>query len=180
MRRITILLSLTLPLLLASCVKPRISAKPLSLPQEGMSAGVVAKNSPLLGKLVEAAVLTNVPNLKLVSRAEQKQIAEEKILQLSGDFSDESMVSLGQQLGVRWLLVAEELVVDESFFEQKSRYGMRIDVIDVESGLMLGFAQVNASKEEIAMWGYCDFDCLKEQVTQAAVRRLFAVKKRDS
>lgn len=170
---------LGLALLLAACEKPHIEGKPIVvMKSEGATrVAVVARQAPRLREVVESKLLLlDGQSLTVIARAEQDLIGAEKSLQYSGDFSDEAMIALGQQLGATLLLVVVETASERSMFEYgNSRYGVRISAIDVEKGAVVGFATTDATTQAVNgddVFASCNFDCLQGRVVEMALQRL--------
>jgi hypothetical protein len=139
----------------------------------------------------------------VVDRQNQSHIAQEKTLQISGDFSDTASVSLGQQWGAEMIwVVKDELrgydreagpgsaprcvsdgggaVFDEddcSFSARKKdlfhQYFLDIRAIDVETGAVVGTSHVDMYEQSEGFT--CLLDCTKEKAAQKAVRMLLGI-----
>lgn len=158
---------------LTACTYVKVRGKPVAVIGQSapFTVAVVSKNSEELRKLVENALMEHT-SATLVVRGEAELIAKEKKLQYDGDFSDASMVSLGQQLGAKILLVVDELELNASIFDRgDSHYVIRLSVLDVENGMILGFSQVDGWTRHMSEYA-CGLNCLKENIVRMAVLKL--------
>lgn len=157
--------------LLAGACSPRVQSRPVEITATTVRVAVMAKD-PNLRQLVEGALMTNGDRIVLVARADQRAVAEEQDVQASGRVADDAVVSIGNQLGAEWIIVADELATEKSFFEYgNSRYAIRLRVLDVERGVALGFSEVDGRTSQFESFS-CDFACLQSHVVDMAVRRM--------
>jgi TolB-like protein len=75
--------------------------------------------------------LVNKDKFSIIERAELPALQKEQLYQVSGEVSDETAVSIGNQLGV-------QVIITGSLLETGNRYTLRIKAIDVETAEILG------------------------------------------
>jgi hypothetical protein len=155
-----------------SCATPRVTGTRIEKPLDDARVAVVSSTNPKLAARIEGLLLRDHRDLQVIARADEQQLNAEQDEQVSGRYSTETAVAIGERVGASLLLVAEEIAAEESVLEQKSRFGLRVTAIDIESGVVLGYAEADGTKEQFDLWGDCDFECLQDLATRAAVERL--------
>jgi len=94
---------------------------------------VLSPTENLSNYIIDTAVmyLVNQDKFAVIERSELGALHKEQMYQASGEVSDKTAVSIGQQLGV-------QVIITGAFMEAGAQYSLRLKALDVETARILG------------------------------------------